>query len=372
MKFEIIKTYQEFTQLKSQWNHLVNKRKKWNAFLSHGWFDDFINTFSLKDQLHIAVWKDKDRVLAILPLYVKNQKGLRTLFPYLALLANEHSCKIDLIQDGTLTPEEIQIQLSNLLKSTPYPLYLEDLPHDSKLNQALINNNQNPSLNRMLIRYQVRESVLLKLPESGEQFVKQSPRKTLKKYRNRLRGLNKKANLTFKKYDQIEDFKVIEEHINQIDSHSWQGQLGTGTLLSKQTGPFYANLMKRELTTHNLWVWILYADNEPIAYEIQIQDPYCLFGIKTAYKETYSVNSPGFILEFHHLHWAAENKFTQYDFLGYFTPYKYRWGGEQDLYFRFRLFPANPGSLVHYLLSRFRYQYYPRLKKFIKGKKLYT
>jgi len=97
---QIVRDYDSFMALESEWNDVVERARTPHPFLRHEWVRSWWDSFQGDRQLHIVVVRDDDRIVGIAPLMREHAVVYGLPLKRLALLANDHTPRTDFVVAG--------------------------------------------------------------------------------------------------------------------------------------------------------------------------------------------------------------------------------------------------------------------------------
>lgn len=145
----------------------------------------------------------------------------------------------------------------------------------------------------------------------------------------------------------------------EIEASGWKGKEGSAIVQSPQTLAFYTACAQAWAEAGALRLFVLYLQDAPIAFEMNVQTGDRLNCVKHGYLEQHAKQGPGQVLRIQVLKWAFERPDVKlFDMFGPATEAKMKWAtGVEDLY-TFRVFRRNLSGR----LAWFRYAVAPRIK----------
>lgn len=145
----------------------------------------------------------------------------------------------------------------------------------------------------------------------------------------------------------------------EIEASGWKGKEGSAIIQSPQTLAFYTACAQAWAQAGALKFFVMYLQDTPIAFEMNVQTGERLNCVKHGYLAQYAKQGPGQVLRIQVLKWAFEQPDIKcFDMFGPATEAKMKWAtGVEDL-FTFRIFRRNlPGALAW-----LRYAIAPKIK----------
>jgi CelD/BcsL family acetyltransferase involved in cellulose biosynthesis len=327
----------QFSELKSVWNHLLNKCKDSNPFLTWEYLFTYWKHFGSSRKLKIlCVENENNDVIAIAPLRL-SRYNLANLVTYNVL---EPLGYRGADYTGFIIPE-IQNECINLIlkylngqKDWDF-IYLLDVPETSITSHAFKKTGGNAS------KFEVIKGAVcpyIPLPASMDIFLsKLSPsfRKNLKK---RLRKLEK----DFQKVElkSYKDFSTVKEAMNiffNLHQKRWTLKGMPGVFNLEKIRNFYIEVAKIFAEKEWLALYFLTVDDKPIAARYSFEYNSKMYFLLPGIDPDYSQYAPGHIMHLKVIEKCIEKGITECDFLKGGEPYKFEWTNSyrRNLGFRF-------------------------------------
>lgn len=337
MRIRVVKHYDEFLQIRSEWNDLLKRSLHPMVFLTHQWIDTWWKAFGEGKQLFILLVYDQDELIAIAPFMISH--GPHTLIgktstavnvKKIEFIANVHSNRADLIlsRKPQETCNAIIDFLSNEQKSDWDLVSLEYFCLESPTAKYM-----KSSLCKHAVRYKEipqMSSPYVSLNRRWDEYFKNLKPRFKKNLIYTLKRFEKTGNTNLIAYQGTEKLAGVLEKIFNVASKSWKAKEGTAISSSPQLRKFYTDLAYTAAQEDWLELFILYRDDTPLAFQ------YCLkFGgkfllLKTEFDEDYRAFGVGNTIQWKVLESIFESGFTEFDLLGSSEPWKKAWSNERE------------------------------------------
>ena len=353
----LVDDFCKFNAVKDDWNKLAAQYGEECFFMSHGWYELWLNHFLKDSKLCIITVYKNDNLIAIAPFIWKNEVIKRIPVIKLETIGNAYSPLRSLIIDRTEKKQKMGSVLFEALKKVSGwdiaqigPIYDGELYSETK---KVIKN----------MRYSWLEKVVdtnWRLP-SEELNYDEYLRTRNKDVRQEIKRRNKKL----EELGAIE-IKIVrgDEAVGYISAYctvyekSWKQ--------AEKLGPgFHINLAKLAACGNNLLLALLYLDGVPIAAQYRILCGNKCYFLKTAYDSSYQRYSVGVILLNYVLKYLMNiEHIKDIDFGPGDETYKSDWADHKNYYNNIYIFNGTmKGSLIHFAYTKIE----PFARKFIKG-----
>ena len=335
MDIERVRTYAEFTKLEPVWNDLLTKAAANSIFLTHEWASSWWNTYAGKRELSILVLKDGEAVRAIAPLMITDY----SIFRRLGFIGSNRPDYCDFIVHGEhLAGYEALITYLFYDFTDWDEIMLENIPETSHLFTAL-----NRFSSHFIVRK--RESDLCPYLELGTQQddLLRNLRKK-KSLKQNISKLTRAGNLTFRHYHNQDDMEeslgyLLRSYLERFDSVNLDKRL-----LSERS--FYLELLRRMNPKGMIRFAVLELDGRPIAQHFGFSYNGVYYYVRPSFDRTYSEYSPGLVLLYYLIEYAAKNGYAEFDFLRGKETYKMRMADQSRRVMIVNLYRSFPKLLV--------------------------
>lgn len=306
----------------------------WRKLTAHGvcaepfyqpeWFQAFHTTLAAKNNpFLVTVHKGQD-LIGLLPLMRDRTFLGRIPASSLRSLSNLHSCRFDLLHDGTSNDDVAEATWKCLRDDADWDVIeARDVPTNGNFD-ALMKYAREDGYPTMV--WPTRRMPYLPLSLDGHDPIQNCPER-FKGTRNRLRGKEKKLRL-----EGALDFTLTKEATPEIlgkffelESSGWKGQNGSAISLTPSLVNFYTTIAKQAETQGTLRLYSLNLSGIPIAMHFGLQMNGVYYIPKVTYDERFKKFSPGLLLAKYVIEALAKEKVSCFDFLGPRMEWKCVW-----------------------------------------------
>lgn len=360
INIEVITDFTDFKKMKSPWNELEESSKSEDmVFLTHAWFDCWWQSYSKNCNLFIIVAKDANKIVGIAPLMIRKILFRGIPVRLLSFIDNGNSAHNNFIIDSS-NRYEILETIINYLMRKKYKwdiLELKRIPPESENFQML-----RKALSSNYILWAEKEGTkapYLKINSSWQCFSDNLSRKTKKTLRNVQNRLERQGDYYIHLITDFKEYERKKLHLYDIANNSWAQDI-RNSLSSPKNRLFFEKLS--EVAGRNKWlqVWMLYLNEDPIAFEYHLIYKGRLHGLRSSFKRSYSNLSPGAFLDYQIVkNIFSDEKISEYDMGGNLDFYKKRWTKDYRGHIAFDIF-------AEHFYSRLIYAYEYRLISILK------
>jgi CelD/BcsL family acetyltransferase involved in cellulose biosynthesis len=321
-----IKDWQDshISDMFSGWRKLTAKGVCSEPFYQPEWFQAFhVNLAPDLHPLLVTAHKGAE-LIGLLPLMRTKRVIGRLPACNFQSLSNLHSCRFDLVHDGT-AKDEVAGAVWNCLRDNDDWDVIEarDVPTKGNF-EALMQCARADGFSTAL--WPTRKMPYLPLTLDGQDVFKNCPER-FKGSRSRLKGKEKKLRqegaLEFTLTTEA-DPKVLERFF-ALEASGWKGQNGSAISLSAPLVSFYTSIAKTAEKQGHLRLYSLSLSGQPIAMHFGLQMNGIYYIPKVAYDERYKRFSPGLLLAKHVIEAITKDGATCFDFLGPRMEWKSVW-----------------------------------------------
>jgi CelD/BcsL family acetyltransferase involved in cellulose biosynthesis len=308
----------------ASWRTLTSKGVCSEPFYQPEWFQAFqVNLAPEAEPLFVTAYKGAE-LIGLLPL-MQGRAGVGILsFCNFQSLSNLHSCRFDLIHDGTAKEEVAEAVWGCLRENRSWDVIeVKDVPTKGNF-ESLMACARADGFSTAV--WPTRRMPYLPLPLAGHDPFKNCPER-FKGSRARLKGKEKKL-----RQEGVLEFSLtteaapdILESFFRLEASGWKGQNGSAISLSTALVSFYTTIAKIAEKRGCLRIYSLKLDGQPIAmhFGLQMNGVYSI--PKVAYDERYKRYSPGLVLTKYVIEAITKDGATCFDFLGPRMEWKSVW-----------------------------------------------
>lgn len=312
------------SEIVAGWRKLAANGVCAEPFFQPEWFQAFHGSLAPESNpFLVAIHKGSD-LIGLLPLMRSRTIFGRLPARSLRSLSNVHSCRFDLLHDGSSTEEVAKATWSCLRDNADWDVIeARDVPTKGNF-EALMNHARADGFATAV--WPTRKMPYLPLSLDGKDPFTNCPER-FKGSRNRLKGKEKKlrqeGGLEFTLTKEASP-ELIEKFF-ELEASGWKGQNGSAISLSAALVSFYTTIAKMAAEQGTLRLYCLNLCGEPIAMHFGLQMNGIYYIPKVAYDERYKKFSPGLLLAKYVIEDLTKEGVTCFDFLGPRMEWKCVW-----------------------------------------------
>lgn len=313
-----------FSDLVSGWQKLTAKGVCSEPFYQPEWFEAFqINLAPNLNPFVVAVHQGEE-LIGLLPLMRTKRVGGRLPARNFQSLSNLHSCRFDLVHDGTAKDEVAGAMWNCLREEADWDVIeARDVPMKGNF-EALMRCARADGFSTVV--WPTRKMPYLPLALDGQDAFKNCPER-FKGSRSRLKGKEKKlrqeGSLEFT-LTRKADPEVLGRFF-ELEGSGWKRQNGSAIALSAELVSFYTTIAEIAEKQGHLKLYSLNLNGTPIAMHFGLQMNGVYYIPKVAYDEQYKKFSPGLLLAKYVIEALVKDGATCFDFLGPRMEWKSVW-----------------------------------------------
>jgi CelD/BcsL family acetyltransferase involved in cellulose biosynthesis len=355
----VIGDYEQFVSLESEWNDAVARAQIPHPFLRHEWVRTWWDSFAAGRQLHIVIVREGDRIVGIAPLMREHAVVYGLPVRRLALLANDHTPRTDLVVAGD--ESEIYQAIWNSLTceiDTWDVLQLTQLPDTSRTMAAM---SRLASADQLPIgTWKSSDSPYLELAGTWESYWGRLSAKFRSNVRNRLTRLKQIGEPALEILSDTPAIAAACYDAWRLEASGWKDAEGTSIGSDPKVQTFYTLLAERAADRGWLRLLFLTVDDRRIAVSYSAVYDGRLFLLKTGHDREFHACSPFKVLTY----FAAQEGFArglrELDFLGDTEPWKQEWTSTARSHNWLFIFSTSRRAR---LLHSIKFQMAPEIKK---------
>ena len=320
----MVSSIHEFMELKPAWDNLSSNYDSYYPFLSHEWFDIWLDHFLSKyDTLFIAVIsrKDNDQIIAIFPLIRKVSYFKKIRISKIESIGNVYSpARFYLIDKNQISERNALLVLFTYLTKYQKAWHLFDL--NSIAEELLSIEEIENSCRRTHCKYSqyfcFGNWYLDNINFTSEEYIsnrKSNIRKNAARYKRKL------SEIGDLKIEIVTDTADLDRHMDDYYSvygKSWKRRESDPTL--------HRDLAKMAARNGWLRLGFLFISGKPIASQLWFSCNKYAYILKLSYDEEYKKYIPGVILTIEMVKYVIDkDKVTEIDYLIGDESYKKDW-----------------------------------------------
>jgi hypothetical protein len=322
---EVVRDFDTFVSLASDWDHLVDRCGTDRLFLSHIWFRTWWEAFGGDKELHVVTVRSAaGQLLAVAPLMRATTSIYGIKADTLHAIYNPHTPRYDFIvgnnQDSALY-DAIWAQLTAIDDCDA--IVVTQIPEGSRTISCIEKSARRDGWLTGVWTAPVSPFVRLG-KDYDAYFNSLAPgcRFNLTKRYARLRKLGPID------LEVISEPGAVDEAMRdglRIEAAAWKGKQGTAMLSDPVVADFYVRLAKREAEAGQLRLTFLRVGGKRISFNYLLEQKKRLYAVKIGYDPAYQAYSPGNMLLNLILQDAFSRGIEEYDLLGGADPWKFEW-----------------------------------------------
>ncbi len=324
LQFKIIRSLEDFRDMRSSWNSLVETDPEATSWQSSAWLDCWLRAFAARARLFVATaWKGETLVSAA-PTLITSMPIKGVQCRVLRFIENGITPRSRFLQRQGETEAVIQLWQCIASHRQEWDLaILANIPDSGdsiKIWEAALS-----SAGLRFVASADRQSAFIERQERTQSFVSDlSPkiRHNVATSRNRL---NRAGEASVDSYLAGEDIAIAIANCFEISARSWKAAAGSDLGGKPHRRQFYEAIVNDESVRSQLYAWVLRLSGKPIAFELMIRSKSMLTGLATDYDQAYRKLSPGVFLRSQILERLPELGISRYDLAGQLYGYKLYW-----------------------------------------------
>lgn len=324
LKLRVIEDFDDFENLRSVWNRVLQKSFDNNIFSTWEWLWCWWKHFGKDRELRLIIIEEDGEVVGLAPLMVSNYTFTR--FGKLRKVEFIGSPHADYNSFILLRKEvkNVKLFLDSLMEYSDWELLdLRDVCEESVSAELLqkICNERNSALkliNGILCPY-------IRLPNSVDTFIQSLSRNMRRNLRKRMRKLRKEHKVEFKNQN---DFNSVDEAIRiffKLHQKRWKTRGEPGAFSSETFRSFHTEIAKIFNKKGWLDLHFLIVDSDPVAAAYTFNYNLKKYGYLTGFDPAFGKYGVGNLLKLHIVEECIKNGFREYDLTRGFELYKIDW-----------------------------------------------
>lgn len=215
-------------------------------------------------------------------------------------------------------------RLAEALARNRIPLSLGRVPAESPLIGALKHAYRKRAL--VVVRSRIG-CPFIALDESDGQDVKHIPEGMMRDLRRAKKRADAIGKVTVEVHTptSAEAFEILWRRSLDIEASGWKGDAGSALKKNERIRKFYETYSSQASKKGELRICFLCIDNQAIAMQIALERNDRFWLLKIGYNEQYAKCSPGMLLMYETIVYAAKRKLKSYEFMGTAGQWTRRW-----------------------------------------------
>jgi CelD/BcsL family acetyltransferase involved in cellulose biosynthesis len=334
----------ELERLRPSWSALVAQVPSLSIFATPEWLFSWWRAYGGDQQFCVLLLTDPQAgVVGVIPVYWERRKWLA--FAKLRVLrlmgdGSGDSDDLDFIVKPGYSAAVAEAFLRWMLRTSWDVCEFDCL--SSKCETATLLEDRLRILGWKATSSQ-RPQVRVSLPDTWEQYLKQLSSKERGKVGNRLRRLESRHKVEFRRCEWPDELPVFLETLYSLHQKRWEARNEPGSFSLPARRHFYSEMTRSLLYRGWLELWQMEMDGVQVASQIALRYENCLYSLQEGFDPAYASDSVGYVLRSHVLRQGITTGVRAYDFLYGDQESKQRWGADMGHYVDIHF--ARPGSL---------------------------
>lgn len=297
VELRVVRTQEEFSRIRSQWDGLVQKVDPVPLPMTYGWLRSWWDAFADDSKMEFRCLYQADTLVGIAPFLRTRERYRGIPVTILKLAANGHSPYSSIIVDPSVKGHERAQVFSALTQvgAREVGLFFK-IPRGGDLKSFLLDRNRR-------VHEQVGEKPGLSTPVihiegTWEAFYKARSKKLKKSLKHKLNRFNKNADFSISVETIARSDQPVIEELVGISANSWKSRIGNDLGSNQRSRRFLLNLIESFGESGSLSTWIIRHKGQPVAFELHVTCDGIVYPIRADYDEAFKAYSPGSILEY--------------------------------------------------------------------------
>lgn len=325
--------WDELERIRPSWSNLVAETSGLSIFVTPEWNFSWWRAYGENKELCVLLFTDPQTgVVGIAPLYRERRTFLA--FAELRVLrllgdGSGDSDDLDFIVKPGYAPAVAEAFL-NWMRQTPWDVCeLNCLSSKSEVAALLQDELSVLGWKRATAHRPVTRVVL---PETWAQYLKQLSAKERGKVGIRLRRLQSRHKVCFRRCERPDELPAFLETLYTLHQKRWEARNLPGSFSRPERRHLYKQMTRALLFRGWLELWQLEIDDVPVASQIAMHYGDAVCALQEGFDPAYASDSVGYVLRSYVLQKCIEGGVRFYDFLCGDQESKQRWGAHVGHY----------------------------------------
>ena len=350
-RVEVVTEYETFLQLQTKWDRLAEDAGLSHPFLSHDWVRTWWECFGEGKELFLLLVMEKEKLMAIAPLMLSQEKMYGMRMRRLGFIYNPHTPRCDFLV--ARDSKQAYWAIWEYLRHNKNVWDVVDLCQMPAESRTLLEIQEYACADQFLTGIWQGEKSPYVPVEMWNVYLDGLNNKHRKKLRNGLKSINKLGQTELEVVSSGEKLEKALEDGFRIEAAAWKGHAGTAIANNPAVRLFYSRLAGRTAKRGWLRLHFLTVGRRRIAFEYSLCYKNKLFLLKPGYDPAYATYSPSRLLIALTLQNASEQGLTEFDMLGSDDGWKLKWTKELRPHSWLFVYPRNlRGVLLHAIKFR--------------------
>ncbi len=352
MRYETLTEYDEFVELRNEWNLLLSKSKANTIFLRWEWLDAWWHAYRTTEMLQIIIFRNEaDELVGIAP-FVSNciPTGLLIKAKALYFMGIRFDRKLteymDLIVESD-HEDEICSELVRIInKQLDWDILIfPEVPENSNC-LAKICSLMDPF--QFLFTKSSHGCSVVEIPGDFDSFLKRLKPRMRTKLRSLPRKLKEKYDVEMIISESEIGLDPVLNSFYELHQKRWESDDQPGSFKSSDETVFYDKITKSFLEKNILRIYSLKIDGEYRAHEYGFLYNNKLFVLQEGFDPDWLKNGVGNVLRTMIINHCIDNEIEEYDFLGGVTYHKNSWGVHVKNSVSYTFGKRNPKAMAYF------------------------
>ena len=327
-KVEVIKTTEEFQNLREEWNNLLSESKADTILLTWEWLFTWWEIFGVKKDLSILLIREGGKLIGIAPLMISKEYVSGMTVYFLKFIGSEDVCSeyLDFIIIIGKEPEILNLFFQYINQNTNRwdILLMNDITEDS-LTVGFLSDKVKVILNRHdIIKRKSTINPYMHLSNSTDDFYQKLGSKRRSDIRVKIKRLSGEHKVS---YSEILDKSYLTEYFGifvNLHRTLWNERGLPGMFKKKIFLDFHKAVAFRFFEKDWLKLYFLNVDDIPVAslYGFKYKDKFYYY--QSGFDPKWKAYGAGKLLIVHTVTEAIKTNLREYDFLRGDADYKYQ------------------------------------------------
>lgn len=330
MTVEVVDSVPRFSTLRAAWNDLCARAIRRTPTLTFEWLSAWWDAFGNDDELAIVIVRERERILAAVPLMrtMLSLGGIR--WRVAASLTNNHSQIAGVLLSER--PKECIDAILDHLRASWAPWHMLRLADFCEGNASFQSFTGRLSARKWPYLVQPkRTAAVLTIDGEWDDYVAALGKRFRESMRRKARKASR-SGATATVHSSAEDTDVLIDRAFDVASRSWKHERGSAIMSTEPLRRFYRNLARNSGRAGWLRMAFLSQERVDVGFELNLDYAGERYDLKMGFDEKYRWLSPGVVLRQHVLKNAFDEGLRKFHFLGDQEPHKDHWASEWEQY----------------------------------------
>lgn len=331
MNYLIIRDYESFCSLRSEWNALLHNSSVNSVFLTWEWLDSWWQVYRTTEVLNVILIKDEcDELVGIAPFVINTIPGrlfakVRALY-FLGIRSDQKLTEyIDIIAKKG-SEQDVCEKIVDIINASANEwdiFMLNEIPEGSFMLQQIY---QLLLPSKLLFAESSHGCSVIKIPDTFETYLKSLKPRIRTKFRSLPRRLEEDHEVVMELCTGGDMLKETMESFYDLHQKRWEFEGQLGTFRDKRKIDFYERVTKYFTDNEWLSIYSLKVDGHYRAHEYCFLYDNKLYVLQEGFDPEWLKKGVGNVLRTYVIKDCIAKGIEEYDFLGGVTFHKSTWG----------------------------------------------